>query len=86
MAARIMAKEGEYAHVKLPSGELRMINLRCYATVGQVGNLDHENVSLGKAGRKRWKGIRPTVRGVVMNRSITTRAAAKVVRPAAAIR
>ena len=67
MAARIMAKEGEYAHVKLPSGELRMVSLKCYATIGQVGNLDHENVSLGKAGRKRWKGIRPTVRGVAMN-------------------
>ncbi|MFH0881058.1 MAG: 50S ribosomal protein L2 [Lentisphaerota bacterium] len=67
MAARIMAKEGEYAHVKLPSGELRMINLKCYATIGQVGNLDHENISFGKAGRKRWMGIRPTVRGVVMN-------------------
>ncbi len=67
MAAQIMAREGEYAHVRLPSGEIRMINVRCYATVGQVGNLDHENVSLGKAGRKRWMGWRPTVRGVAMN-------------------
>lgn len=67
MAAQIMAREGEYAHVKLPSGEIRMINVRCYATVGQVGNLDHENISIGKAGRKRWMGIRPTVRGVAMN-------------------
>ena len=67
MAAQIMAREGDYAHVKLPSGEIRMINVRCYATVGQVGNLDHENVSLGKAGRKRWMGWRPTVRGVAMN-------------------
>ena len=67
MAAQIMAREGEYAHVRLPSGEIRMINVRCYATVGQVGNLDHENISLGKAGRKRWLGWRPTVRGVAMN-------------------
>jgi large subunit ribosomal protein L2 len=67
MAAQIMAREGEYAHVKLPSGEIRMINVHCYATVGQVGNLDHENVSIGKAGRKRWMGWRPTVRGVAMN-------------------
>ncbi len=67
MAAQIMAREGEYAHVKLPSGEIRMINIKCYATIGQVGNLDHENVSLGKAGRKRWLGWRPTVRGVAMN-------------------
>jgi len=67
MAAQIMAREGDYAHVRLPSGEVRMISTRCYATIGQVGNLDHENASLGKAGRKRWLGIRPTVRGVAMN-------------------
>lgn len=67
MAAEIMAREGEYAHVKLPSGEIRMINVKCSATVGQVGNLDHQNVVMGKAGRKRWLGIRPTVRGVAMN-------------------
>ncbi len=67
MVARIMAKEGEYAHVRLPSNEIRMINLKCYATIGQVGHLEHEGISLGKAGRSRWKGIRPTVRGVVMN-------------------
>lgn len=66
-AAYIMSKEGEYAHVKLPSGEVRMINLACMATIGQVGNTDHANVSYGKAGRKRWLGIRPTVRGVAMN-------------------
>jgi len=67
MSAQILAREGEYVQVRLPSGEIRIINVRCYATVGQVGNLDHENVSIGKAGRKRWMGIRPTVRGVVMN-------------------
>ena len=67
MVARIMAKDATYAQVKLPSGEIRKIPVGCYAVVGQVGNLEHENVSLGKAGRKRWKGIRPTVRGVAMN-------------------
>jgi large subunit ribosomal protein L2 len=55
------------AHVKLPSGEIRLIHQTCLATIGQVGNLDHENVSVGKAGRSRWKGIRPTVRGTAMN-------------------
>jgi large subunit ribosomal protein L2 len=67
LAAEIMAREGEFAHVRLPSGETRMINIKCYATIGQVGNLDHQNISMGKAGRKRWLGIRPTVRGVAMN-------------------
>lgn len=67
MSAQIMAREGGFAQIKLPSGEIRMVNERCYATVGQVGNPDHQNVSLGKAGRKRWLGIRPTVRGVAMN-------------------
>jgi len=67
MVASIMAREGEYAHVKLPSGEIRRIHIRCYATIGQVGNLENENISLGKAGRKRWLGVRPTVRGVAMN-------------------
>jgi len=66
-SAQLMAREGDYAHVKLPSGEIRMINVECMATVGQVGNLEHDSVSLGKAGRKRWMGIRPTVRGVAMN-------------------
>ncbi|MBM7583023.1 large subunit ribosomal protein L2 [Caldicoprobacter guelmensis] len=66
-AAQLMAKEGDYAHVRLPSGEIRMIHLDCRATIGQVGNLDHENVSIGKAGRKRHMGIRPTVRGSAMN-------------------
>ncbi|MCD6081178.1 MAG: 50S ribosomal protein L2 [Candidatus Omnitrophica bacterium] len=65
--AQILAKEGKYAHVKLPSGEVRLIHLDCYATIGQVGNVDHINISLGKAGRSRWLGIRPYVRGVAMN-------------------
>lgn len=66
-AAQLMAKEGDYAHVRLPSGEVRLIRQDCRATIGQVGNLEHENINLGKAGRKRWLGIRPAVRGVVMN-------------------
>jgi len=66
-AAQLLAKEGGYAQLKLPSGETRMVGLDCYATIGQVGNLNSENVKLGKAGRKRWLGIRPTVRGVAMN-------------------
>ncbi len=66
-AAQLVAKEAGYAQIKIPSGETRMIHLDCYATIGQVGNLDHENVSLGKAGRSRWLGKRPTVRGVAMN-------------------
>lgn len=65
--AQLMAKEGGYATLRLPSGEMRKVLLACKATIGQVGNLDHELVSLGKAGRKRHMGIRPTVRGVVMN-------------------
>jgi len=65
--ARLMAKEGKYAQIKLPSGEIRMVLLECRATIGQVGNLDHENLSIGKAGRKRWLGKRPRVRGVAMN-------------------
>ncbi len=66
-AAQLMSKEEKYAQVRLPSGEVRYIRLNCMATIGQVGNLDHENVSIGKAGRKRHMGIRPTVRGSVMN-------------------
>ena len=66
-AAQLMAKEGKYATLRLPSGEMRMVLQRCRATIGQVGNLDHELVSLGKAGRKRHMGVKPTVRGVVMN-------------------
>ena len=65
--AQLMAKEGNYAHVRLPSGEVRLVHLSCRATIGQVGNLDYENVNLGKAGRSRWLGIRPSVRGSVMN-------------------
>ena len=66
-AAQLMAREGKYATLKLPSGEMRMVPAACKATIGQVGNLDHELVSLGKAGRKRHMGVKPTVRGVVMN-------------------
>jgi len=65
--AQLIAREGRYALLRLPSGEMRKALVQCYATVGQVGNLDHENETIGKAGRNRWKGIRPTVRGVVMN-------------------
>ncbi|MDI6632050.1 MAG: 50S ribosomal protein L2 [Thermoanaerobacteraceae bacterium] len=65
--AQLMAKEGDYAHVRMPSGEVRLIHLDCRATIGQVGNEEHENITVGKAGRARWMGIRPTVRGVVMN-------------------
>jgi large subunit ribosomal protein L2 len=65
--AQLMAKEGDYAHVRLPSGEVRLVRLECKATVGQVGNPEHENVRLGKAGRRRYLGWRPTVRGAVMN-------------------
>jgi len=64
---QIMAKEGKYAQVRLPSGEVRKVLIECKATIGQVGNIDHENVSLGKAGRTRWLGRRPKVRGVAMN-------------------
>jgi large subunit ribosomal protein L2 len=66
-AAQLVAKEGDYAQVKMPSGEVRQIHIECQATIGQVGNLDHSNVSYGKAGRTRWLGKRPTVRGVAMN-------------------
>lgn len=66
-AAQLMAKEGDYAQVRLPSGEVRMIRMLCKASIGQVSNIENENISVGKAGRKRWMGIRPTVRGVVMN-------------------
>ena len=66
-SAQLMAKEGKYAQVRLPSGEVRMVRINCMATIGQVGNLEHENISIGKAGRKRHMGFRPTVRGVVMN-------------------
>jgi large subunit ribosomal protein L2 len=65
--AQLLSKEGAYCHLRLPSGEIRLIKSECRATIGQVGNLEHENISLGKAGRKRWLGVRPTVRGVAMN-------------------
>jgi len=66
-SAQLMAKEGKYATLKMPSGEMRLVPVACRATIGQVGNLEHELISIGKAGRKRHMGIKPTVRGVVMN-------------------
>ena len=66
-AAQLMAKEGELAQIRLPSGEVRYVHTNCTACIGQVGNLDHENVHVGKAGRTRWMGVRPTVRGMTMN-------------------
>jgi large subunit ribosomal protein L2 len=66
-AAQLMAKEGDYATLRMPSGELRRVRATCMATIGQVGNVDHQNISLGKAGRSRWLGRRPTVRGSAMN-------------------
>ncbi len=66
-SAQLMAREGNYASIRMPSGEVRMVHVKCKATLGQVGNLEHENITIGKAGRKRWMGIRPTTRGVVMN-------------------
>lgn len=66
-SAQIMAKEGDFAHVKLPSGEVRLVSLACHAVIGQIGNIEHEALSVGKAGRSRWLGIRPTVRGLAMN-------------------
>ncbi|MGD0236155.1 MAG: 50S ribosomal protein L2 [Syntrophorhabdales bacterium] len=65
--AQLVAKEGDYATVRLPSGEVKLVHLSCTATIGQVGNIEHENITVGKAGRSRWMGIRPTVRGVAMN-------------------
>ena len=66
-AAQLLAKEGDYAQVRMPSGEVRLVRQSCYATIGQVGNLDHSNIKLGKAGRKRHLGVRPTVRGTAMS-------------------
>ena len=66
-AAQLLAKEGDFAQIRMPSGEVRLIHQVCYATIGQIGNLDHGNIKLGKAGRKRHKGIRPTVRGTAMS-------------------
>ena len=68
-SAQLMAKEGDYATLRLPSGEMRKVHLNCLATIGQVGNTDHANIKLGKAGRKRWMGRRPEVRGVAMDPS-----------------
>jgi len=65
--AQLVAKEGNFGHVRLPSGEVRLVRLECFATLGQVGNLDHENITYGKAGKSRWLGRRPRVRGVAMN-------------------
>ena len=67
--AQVMAKEGDLAQLRLPSGEVRRVSVDCLATIGQVGNSDHANLNLGKAGRKRWMGIRPTVRGSAMDPS-----------------
>ena len=66
-SAQVMAKDGDYAQIRLPSGEVRMVHIDCRATIGQVGNLDHESISIGKAGRTRWMGWRPSVRGVVID-------------------
>ena len=66
-SAQIMAKEGDLAHIRLPSGEVRLVSLDCHATIGQIGNVDHDAIVLGKAGKSRWLGIKPSVRGVVMN-------------------
>jgi large subunit ribosomal protein L2 len=65
--AQVVAKEGDYGHLRVPSGEVKLISLVCTATIGQVGNSDHENIDWGKAGRSRWRGVRPTVRGTAMN-------------------
>jgi len=66
-SAQVMAKEGNYAILRLPSGEMRMLRMECRATVGEIGNAEYENLTTGKAGRRRWKGVRPTVRGTTMN-------------------
>jgi large subunit ribosomal protein L2 len=66
-SAQLLAKEGRYAHIRLPSGEVRLVNVQCMATIGQVGNTDHGNIRLGKAGRNRWLGFRPSVRGSAMD-------------------
>jgi large subunit ribosomal protein L2 len=66
-AAQLLAKEGSFATLRMPSGEVRRVDIRCSATVGQVGNVDHENETVGKAGKSRWRGWRPSVRGMTMN-------------------
>ena len=67
VSAQLMAKEGGDAQIRMPSGEVRIVRTNCMATIGQVGNIEHENINIGKAGRKRWMGVRPSVRGTVMN-------------------
>ena len=76
--AQLMAKEGKYATLRMPSGEMRLVLLKCHATIGQVGNLDHEIVRIGKAGKKRHMGIKPTVRGSVMSNGTRKANQAKV--------
>lgn len=66
-SVQLLAKEGTYAHLRMPSGEVRLVDVRCRATIGEVGNAEQSNINWGKAGRMRWKGVRPTVRGVAMN-------------------
>ncbi len=66
-SAQLMSREDDFAHIKMPSGEIRLVRTNCLATIGRVGNVEHNNIQMGKAGRKRWLGIRPTVRGVAMN-------------------
>ncbi len=80
-SAQLLAKEGTYAQIRLPSGEVRLIRQTCMATIGQVGNVDHGNIKLGKAGRKRWRGIRPAVRGSAMSPAIIPMVVVKGVRP-----
>ena len=78
-AAQLMAKENGDAQIRMPSGEVRIVRTNCYATIGQVGNIEHENINIGKAGRKRHMGWRPTVRGSVMNPNDHPTAAARAV-------
>src|SRR3989442_878284 len=67
MSAQLLAREGDYAQIRMPSGEVRRVAVICYATIGQIGNVEHENENVGKAGKSRWRGKRPAVRGVTMN-------------------
>jgi len=67
MSAQLLAREGDYAQIRMPSGEVRRIAVLCYATIGQIGNVEHENENVGKAGKSRWRGKRPSVRGMAMN-------------------
>ena len=79
-SAQLMAKEGDYALLRLPSGEIRRVHINCRATIGEVGNLEHENITIGKAGRSRWLGRRPETRGIAMNPNDHRTAAARAVR------